>query len=78
MQKWIDENHIFLYVTHKERKSAVAQRFVRTLKGKNYIHADYFALTEEIESGLQSIKIFLAKIIPEEIFVIVSVFKTNS
>ena len=48
------------------------------MKGKNYIHADYFALTEEIESWLQSIKIFLAKIIPEEIFVIVSVFKTNS
>ena len=34
MQKWLDNNDILMYLTHNEGKSVVAERFIRTLKGK--------------------------------------------
>ena len=34
MQKWLDDNDIFMYSTHNEGKSVIAERFKRTLKGK--------------------------------------------
>ena len=36
MQKWLDDNDILMYSTHNEGKSVVAERFVKTLKGKIY------------------------------------------
>ena len=36
MQKWLDDN-ILMYSTHSEGKSVVAERFIKTLKGKIYI-----------------------------------------
>ena len=85
IQKWLDDNNILIYSTHNKGKSVVAERFIRTLKGKIYrkitgndsqsylgylnklldennnnyryftgkrpIHADYSALTQEIESS---------------------------
>ena len=36
MQKWLDDN-ISMYSTHSEGKSVVAERFIKTLKGKIYI-----------------------------------------
>ena len=33
MQKWLDDN-ILMNLTHNEGKSVVAERFIRTLKGK--------------------------------------------
>ena len=35
-QTWLKDNDIEMYSIHKERKSVVAERFIRTLKTKNY------------------------------------------
>ena len=35
-KKWLQDNHIVMYSTHNERKSVVAERFIRTLKNKIY------------------------------------------
>ena len=35
-QKWLKDNDIEMYSIHKERKSVVAERFIRTLKTKIY------------------------------------------
>ena len=34
VKKWLNDNNIEMYSTHNEGKSAVAERFVRTLKNK--------------------------------------------
>ena len=34
MQKRLDDNDILMYLTHNERKSVVAESFIRNLKGK--------------------------------------------
>ena len=34
MQKWLDYNDILIYSTHAEGKSVVAERLMKTLKGK--------------------------------------------
>ena len=34
MQKWLDKNEILIYSTHNEGKSVVAERFMKTSKGK--------------------------------------------
>ena len=36
MQKWLDDDDTLMYLTHSEGKSVVAERFLRTLKGKIY------------------------------------------
>ena len=36
MQKWLDDNDILMQSTHNEGKLVVAERFIRTLKGKIY------------------------------------------
>ena len=36
MQKWLDDNDILMYLTHNKVNSVVAERFIRTLKGKIY------------------------------------------
>ena len=36
MQKWLDNNDILMYSTYNEGKSVIAERFIRTLKGKIY------------------------------------------
>ena len=35
-KKWLKDNHIEMYSTNNERKSVVAERFIRTLKNKIY------------------------------------------
>ena len=35
-KKWLQDNDIVMYSTHNEEKSVVAERFIRTLKGKIY------------------------------------------
>ena len=35
-KKWLQDNDIVMYSTHKEEKSVVAERFIRTLKSKIY------------------------------------------
>ena len=37
-KKWLDDNDIKMYSTHNEKKSVVAERFIRTLKNKIYKH----------------------------------------
>ena len=37
-QKWLKDNNIEMYSTHKEGKSVVAERFIKTLKNKIYKH----------------------------------------
>ena len=36
MKLWLEKNSVELYSTHNEGKSAVAERFIRTLKNKIY------------------------------------------
>ena len=36
MKSWLQNNDIELYSAHNERKSAVAERFIRTLRSKIY------------------------------------------
>ena len=36
MQKWLDDNDIFMYSTHDEGKSVVAERLLKTLKSEIY------------------------------------------
>ena len=36
MQKWLDDNDILRYSTHNKGRSVVAERFIKTLKGKIY------------------------------------------
>ena len=36
MQAWLDNNDILMYSTNNEGKSAIAERFVKTLKSKIY------------------------------------------
>ena len=36
MLSWLEKNDLEIYSTHNERKSAVAERFIRTLKSKIY------------------------------------------
>ena len=36
MKSWLENNAIEMYSTQNEGKSVVAERFVRTLKKKNY------------------------------------------
>ena len=36
MKSWLEKNAIEMYLTHNERKSVVAERFIRTLKNKVY------------------------------------------
>ena len=36
MKSWLQDNNIEMYSTHNERKSAVAERFIQTLKAKVY------------------------------------------
>ena len=36
MQKWLDDNKIFMYSNRNKSKSVVAETFIRTLKGKIY------------------------------------------
>ena len=38
MKSWLQDNDIEIHSTYNERKSAVAQRFIRTLKNKIYKH----------------------------------------
>ena len=37
-KKWLKDNDIEMYSIHNERKSVVAERFIRTLKYKIYKH----------------------------------------
>ena len=36
MKSWLQDNDIETYSKHNEGKSVVAERFIRTLKNKNY------------------------------------------
>ena len=36
MRKWLDDTDILMYSTRNESKSVVAERFIKTLKGKIY------------------------------------------
>ena len=36
IKSWFEKNDIEMYSTHNERKSVIAERFIRTLKSKIY------------------------------------------
>ena len=46
MKSWIEKNNIATYSTHNERKSVVAERFIRTLKYK--IHRFMTSISKNI------------------------------
>ena len=37
MKSWLEKNDIEMYSTHNEGKSAIAERFIRTLSNKVYM-----------------------------------------
>ena len=41
-KKFLRDNYISMYSTYNERKSVVAQRFIKTLKNKIYKHIQLF------------------------------------
>ena len=41
-KKWLKDNDIAMYSTHNERKSVVAERFIRTLKNKQNLQIHDF------------------------------------
>ena len=48
-KKCLKDNDIDMYSTHNERKSAVAERFIRTLKNKIYKHMTLVSKNEYID-----------------------------
>ena len=36
MQDWLDSNNILMYSKHNEGKSVIAERLIKTIKGKIY------------------------------------------
>ena len=38
MKSWLEKSDIEMYSTHSEGKSAVSERFIRSLKNKIYKH----------------------------------------
>ena len=38
MKSWLEKNNVEIYSIHNDKKSVVAERFVRTLKNKIYKH----------------------------------------
>ena len=56
MQKWLEDNDILMYQTHNESESVVAERFIKTLKGKTYKKLtaketkSYFGYRNKLES----------------------------
>ena len=36
MEEWLDNNDVSMYSTHNEGKPAIADSFIKTLKGKIY------------------------------------------
>ena len=32
MHEWLENNYIFLYLTHKEGKSVIAEKFIKTIE----------------------------------------------
>ena len=53
-KKWLEDNDIKMYSTYNEGKSAVAERFIKTLKNKIYKHMTavsknvYFEVLDDI------------------------------
>ena len=47
--KCLKDNDIEMYSTHNDRKSAVAERFIRTLKKKIYKHITLVSKNEYID-----------------------------
>ena len=41
MKSWLQDNDIEIHSTHNEGKSAVAKRFIKTLKNKIYKYMTY-------------------------------------
>ena len=48
-KKCLKDNDIEMYSTHNDRKSAVAERFIRTLKSKIYKHITLVSKNEYID-----------------------------
>ena len=53
-KKWLKDNDVTMYSTHNERRSVVAERFIRNLKNKIYRHMTsiskyvYFVVLDDI------------------------------
>ena len=49
MKSWLEKNGTEMYSRHNEGKSVVAERFVRTLKNKNYKYMTSIPKNEYID-----------------------------
>ena len=49
MKSWLEKNDIEMFSTHNEVKSAVVERFIRTLKNKTYKYMTSISKNEYID-----------------------------
>ena len=49
MKEWLQNNEIEMYSTHKEDKSVVAERFIKTLKNKIYRYMTSVSKNEYVD-----------------------------
>ena len=56
MKSWLQDNDIEIHSTHNEGKSAVAKRFIKTLKNKIYKYITYQKLYLLINQMTKSIE----------------------
>ena len=61
MKSWLEKKAIDMYSTHNERKSLVAEIFIRTLKNKSYKYMNSISKIVYTDK-YQNIKIFLQNV----------------
>ena len=73
MKSWLEKNDIEMYSTHNERKSVVAERFIRTIKNKIYKHMTslsknvYIDKLDDIVNGYNNTKHRTTKMKPTDV-----------
>ena len=72
-KKWLSDNNVIMYSTYNERKSVVAERFIRTLKNKLYKHMKatsknvYYDVLDDIVNEYNNTKHSTIKIKPIDV-----------
>ena len=72
-KKWLSDNDIIMYSTYNEGKSAVAERFIRTLKNKLYKHMTatgknvYYDVLDDVVNEYNNTKHNTTKMKPKDI-----------
>ena len=76
-KKWLSDNNIIMYSTYNEGKSAVAERFIRTLKNKLYKHMTstgkdvYYDVLDDVVNKYNNTKHSTIKMKPKDVKMII-------